>query len=376
MATRFSWQRLYSVARKEVIHILRDRQTLLMTLFFPIIELVMLGYAIDTNVRNINTVLLDQSQTQESRALRQKFENSDDFNIVALVRSDAELQDWIVRGKARVGIKIPENYARELAAGQTAEFQVLVDGTVSSVAGEAMGTANAIALRESLIRVLGSGTGARLLPIEAKPRVLFNPDMHSASFFVPGLMVVLCQMMAVTLSANAIVREKEKGTLEQLFMTPVKASELILGKLMPYFVLTFVEFCGIALLARVVFGVPMNGPFLTLLLIAVPFVLSMLAWGLWVSTKVETRDAAMQTAMASIMPCIFLSGYIFPLDSMPAPFWWVAQFIPTTWLIDAARGVILRGASWPELWFHAVVLWTMSLVILGYSAMIFRKRIG
>lgn len=215
-----------------------------------------------------------------------------------------------------------------------------------------------------------------MLPIEAKPRVLFNPDLHSASFFVPGLMVVLCQMMAVTLSANAIVREKEKGTLEQLFMTPVRPSELILGKLTPYFVLTILEFCGIALLARVVFGVPMHGPFTTLLLIAVPFMTSMLAWGLWVSTKVETRDAAMQMAMASFMPCVFLSGYIFPLDSMPTVFWWVGQFIPTTWLIDAARGVILRGASWRELWFHAVVLWAMSVVILVYTATIFRKRVG
>jgi ABC-2 type transport system permease protein len=376
MATCFSWQRLLSVARKEILHILRDRQTLLMTLFFPVVELVMLGYAIDTNVRNINTVVFDQSRTQESRALLRKFENSDDFNLVAVVTSDQELQDWIVRGRARVGLKIPENYARRLQGGMTAQFQVLVDGTVSSVAGEALGTANAIALRESLTKVLGSGTGAQTLPVEARPRVLFNPDMHSASFFVPGLMVVLCQMMAVTLSANAIVREKEKGTLEQLFMTPVRPGELILGKLMPYFVLTFLEFCGIALLARVVFRVPMNGPFLTLLLIAVPFVMAMLAWGLWVSTKVETRDAAMQTAMASMMPCIFLSGYVFPLDSMPPFFWWLAQLIPTTWLIDAARGVILRGASWRELWFHAAVLWSMSLAILVYSAAIFRKRVS
>jgi ABC-2 type transport system permease protein len=281
-----------------------------------------------------------------------------------------------VRGKARVGIKIPEHYSRRLLAGQTAQFQVLVDGTVSSVAGQAMGTSNAIALRDSLERVSGQNPTVQALPVESRPRVLFNPDMHSASFFVPGLMVVLCQMMAITLSANAIVREKEKGTLEQLFMTPVRPGELILGKLMPYFVLTFLEFCGIALFARLVFNVPMNGPFMTLLLITVPFVLTMLAWGLWVSTKVETRDAAMQTAMASIMPCIFLSGYIFPLDSLPGPFWWVAQFIPTTWLIDAARGVILRGASWPELWFHAAVLWAMSIAVLAYSAAIFRKRVS
>jgi ABC-2 type transport system permease protein len=206
-----SLQRLLSVARKEVIHILRDRQTLLMTLFFPVLELVMLGYAIDTNVRNINTVVLDQARTQESRALLRRFENSGDFNLVGLVSSDAEMRDWLVRGKARVGLKVPEDYSRRLQAGQTATFQVLVDGTVSSVAGEALGTANAIALRDSLEKVLGKGTGAQVLPVESRPVVLYNPDMHSASFFVPGLMVVLCQMMAVTLSANAIVREHVQG---------------------------------------------------------------------------------------------------------------------------------------------------------------------
>src|SRR5262249_296356 len=197
----------------------------------------------------------------------------------------------------------------------------------------------------------------------------------SANFFIPGLMVVLCQMMAVTLSANAIVREKEKGTLEQLFMTPVKPGELVLGKMVPYLVMTFTEFCGIALLMRVVFGVPIQGRFMTVWLIALPFVLSMLGLGLWISTKVSTRDAAMQAAIATIMPCVFLSGYVFPLDSVPRFFYWVAQVIPTTWLIDASRGVILRGAGWRELWLHSVVLWAMTLVVVTITALRFHKRV-
>src|SRR5581483_2164529 len=153
---------------------------------------------------------------------------------------------------------------------------------------------NAIALQESLKAVLGGGTP----PIETRPRVLFNPDTRSPNFFIPGLLVVLCQMMAVTLSAGAIVREKEKGTLEQLFMTPVRPGELIVGKMLPYLVLTTVEFCGIAFLMRVVFHVPINGPCWTLLILTLPFILTMLAWGLWVATRVSTREAAMQTARA------------------------------------------------------------------------------
>jgi ABC-2 type transport system permease protein len=367
-----SWQRIHSMARKELLHIIRDRSTLLMTLFFPIVEMIMLGYAIDTNVRNIPTIILDQCKTEESRRLLRSFENSDDFQIVAWAGNDQELTRAIVAGTAHVGIKIPENYSRQLQAGETAQVLIIVDGSVSSVAGEAVNVGNAIALRESLER----GLGGKPLPVEARPRVLFNPDTRSANFFIPGLMVVLSQLMAITLSANAIVREKEKGTLEQLYMTPVRPYELILGKMMPYLVLTFLEFCGIAFLMRTVFAVPINGSFITLLVLTLPFVLTMLGWGLWVSTRVNTREGAMQVAMATVMPCIFLSGYVFPLDSMPAFFWYVAQIIPTTWLIDAARGVILRGAGWSELWGHGLILCLMAAVALAFSSLRMQKRLS
>src|SRR5262245_36657512 len=180
-------RRTWSVARKEVLHILRDRQTLFMTMFFPFVELLMLGYAVDTKVTNIPTVVLDQANTQESHALLRRFENSDDFRIIGVVHSDAELTEALVKGKARVGIKIPEDYSRRLQAGDTAQVQILVDGTVSSVAGEAIGASNGIALSESLERALGNHP----LPVEARPRVLFNPDLKPANFFIPGLMVIL-----------------------------------------------------------------------------------------------------------------------------------------------------------------------------------------
>jgi ABC-2 type transport system permease protein len=189
-------------------------------------------------------------------------------------------------------------------------------------------------------------------------------------------MVVMCQMMAVMLSATSIVREKENGTLEQLFMTPVRPGELILGKLAPYLVLTIVEFCSIAFLMRVFLQVPIHGYFTTLLGLALPFVLAMLGMGLWVSTRASTRDAAMQVSMGTLIPSIFLSGYVFPLDSMPTFFKWMAQLIPTTWMIDAARGVILRGAGWHELQTHALVLWGMAVGILAFSTFKFRERLA
>lgn len=371
MSTLLTLQRTRSIARKEMLHILRDPATLFFALFIPILELFMLGYAIDTNVRHIRTVVLDQARTQESRELLRSFVNTQDFDIVGEVFTDEALSQTIVAGKARVGIKIPEDYSRKLLAGETAQILVLVDGSESSIAAEAVNVSNAIALRESLERMLG----ARPLPVECRPRVLFNPDTRSANFFIPGLMVVMCQMMVVLLSANAIVREKENGTLEQLLMTPLHSSELILGKMLPYLVLTFIEFCCIAFFMRTVFAVPIHGRFVTLLGLTLPFVLTMLGVGLWISTRAGTREAAGQMAMGTVIPSIFLSGYVFPLDSMPQFFWYVAQVIPTTWLIDVARGVILRGAGWTELWPHAIVLWLMALTMLVLSALRFRKQL-
>jgi ABC-2 type transport system permease protein len=366
------WRRFFSVARKEVLHILRDPGTLFFAIFIPILELFMLGYAIDMNVRNIRTVVLDQARTQESAQLLQAFRNTDDFDFIAEVSSDEELHQAIVAGKAHVGIKIPEDYSRKLLAGESAQILIEVDGSVSSVAAEAVNVGNAVALRESLKRVLGD----KPLGVDARPQVLFNPDTRSANFFIPGLLVVMCQLMATQFAANTIVREKMNGTLEQLFMTPVRPRELILGKLTPYLILTFVEMCGIVLLMVLVFRVPINGTFATLMAIAVPFILTTLGLGLWISTKANTTDEAGQLVMGTVMPSIFLSGYVFPVDSMPWIFQQIAWVVPTTWLIDASRGVILRGAGWYELWPNAAVLWTMALIVLMISALSFRKKVG
>jgi ABC-2 type transport system permease protein len=361
-----------SVVRKEFLHIIRDPTTLFFSLFIPIIELFLLGYAIDTNIRHIPTVIFDQAGTQESRMLIDRFTNTDDFDVVGQVYTDDALRESIIAGRAHVGIKIPEDYSRQLMAGQTAQLLILVDGSEASVAAEAVNVSNAIALRESLLQILAG----RSLPVESRPEVMFNPDTRSANFFIPGLLVVLCQVMAVMLTSNSIVREKEQGTLEQLFMTPVRTWELIVGKLIPYLCLTMAEFCVIALLMCTAFQVPIHGAFLTLLGIALPFILGMLGLGLLISTRAATRDASLQLSMGTVIPSIFLSGYVFPIESMPRFFQYLAYAVPTTWMIDASRGVILRGAGWSELREHALVLWVMALVLLVLSMSRFRKRLA
>ncbi|MBX9679202.1 MAG: ABC transporter permease [Gemmataceae bacterium] len=368
----FSMQRTASVARKEMLHILRDPATLFFALFIPVLELFMLGYAIDTNVRNVRTVVCDWARTQESERLVRAFENSETFRVVEIVPTEEELHQRIVAGKARVGILIPADFSRKIEAREPASYLVLVDGSESSIAGEALNVSNALALRDSLTRILTQSE----MPVDVRPQILFNPTTRSANFFIPGLMVVICQMMAIMLSANAIVREKENGTLEQLFMTPVHGAELILGKLIPYLVLALAEFGAILMLMNVAFRVPIHGSVLTLFFLTLPFMFTFLGLGLLISTRVSTREAAGQMAMGTMMPSIFLSGYVFPLDSMPAVFWYVAQVFPTTWLIDGARGVILRGAGMRELWIHAAVLWAMGIALFALAMSKFRKRLS
>jgi ABC-2 type transport system permease protein len=205
--------------------------------------------------------------------------------------------------------------------------------------------------------------------------VLFNPDTRSANFFIPGLMVVMCQMMSTMLSANAIVREKELGTLEQLYMTPVGRGELILGKMSPYIALTTFEFCFIAFLMWSIFRVPIHGVFATLVLISIPFFLANLGVGLWISTKAATREASGQMAMGTFLPSIFLSGYVFPIDSMPWLLKPLSYCFHTTWMIDASRSVVLRGGGWRELWQHAAILWIMAAGALTFGALQVKKRL-
>lgn len=363
-----AWQRTRFIAYKETLHILRDPQTLFFTLFIPLAEMFLLGYAINTNVRDVRTAVVDFCMTQESRILVAQFENSGDFMVVEQLLSEKEATAALIDGRVQVAIIIPPDFSQQLESGQMAPFALLVDGTVSSVASAAVSVGNALALRFSIDREQSRASGTRLGSVEARPQVLFNPDTRSANFFLPGLMVVIAQMMATVLSATAIVREKESGTLEQFYMTPVRRKEVIFGKLIPYITLTMIEFCIMMLVMRFVFRVPIAGHVVNLLALLFPFTLTMISFGLLISTKADTRDAAGQMAMGTIIPSIFLSGYVFPVDSMPYVFKMISQLIPTTWLIDASRGVILRGSDWNALWLHAVVLWSMAIAATCIAA--------
>ncbi len=361
---------LWPVCRKEFTHISRDPMTLFFALAIPLLQMFLLGYAVDTNIRQIPTVVLDESRTQESRQFLDKMAASDVFRITRVVDSNDELYGDMRAAKARVGIKIPYDYARRLQNNTTATVLVLVDGSDSSLAGQAVNTSTGVAMQLSLSQLLGNGT----LPIEVRPSVLYNPATRSANFFVPGLIAVLLQMMVILMIALSLVRERERGTLEQLTMTPVAPLGLMVGKMIPYGVLAFGELCVILTIMRVVFRVPIHGNVFLLLAMALPFLLTVMGVGLLISTRAHTQAEAFQLAMGTILPSVFLSGYIFLLETMPPFFRAISTLIPTTYFIRILRGIILRGAGFTDLWMNAVVLTAMGCAAIVLAAWQFVKQ--
>lgn len=362
-----------AVFYKEALHVRRDFATLFFSLIIPILQMFLLGFAIDTNVRQINTVVYNADGHRESRELLDRLRNSDTFHLARFVNNDHDLNDAIVSGQCRVGVKIPADYSDKLLHQMGAQVLVLIDGSDSSVAGQAINVTTAIGLDESLRRVLTKGDAA--FAVEMRPKVLFNPDSRSPNFFLPGLTAVLLLNVTTFLTAFSIVREKERGTLEQLFVTPVRPMGLLLGKLLPYLAIGFFELCMILFFMRFVFLVPIHGNVLLLAFLSLPYIFVSLSLGILISSKAGTQAQAMQLAFLTILPSIFFSGYIFPRETMPRFFYILSYFVPATYFIDITRGIILRGAGWAHLWSDAVALFVMGALLLVIAARRFHNKI-
>lgn len=373
------FQGFTAVFYKEVRQMRRDRMALLFALLMPVMQMVILGGGIDTNIRQVKTAVYDASGSSlessvpgssVSRAFVDRLRNSDTFRVYKYVHSDAELTEEMVSGRASVGVKVPGNFDRDLLKGNQAQVMVLVDGSDSSVAGQAVNVANSLGLDESLRRMLPAGEKA---PIEIRPKMMFNPASRSPNFFLPGLMAVLLIMVTVMLTAFSMVREKERGTIEQLLVTPIRPVGLMLGKIMPYFVTGIIEFLVILLFMRFVFRVPMHGSVLVLTLLTTCYLFVNLAIGMLISCKANSQAEALQFSMLTMLPSIFLSGFMFPRETMPTVFYTLSHFIPATYMMQVARGVILRGAGLNELWLNGVILFVMGVALLLAAARRFSR---
>jgi ABC-2 type transport system permease protein len=298
--------------------------------------------------------------------------NSDTFHVVRYAGSDPELNEAIIAGVARVGIKVPVDFSERMSHQMGAQVLVLIDGSDSSVASQAINVSTAIGLDESLRRVLPARTA---LPIEMRPKVLFNPDSRSPNFFLPGLTAILLMNITTILSAFSIVREKERGTLEQLFVTPVRPLGLVLGKLLPYLGIAFFELCLIVLLMRTTFQVPIHGSIGLLAFLSVPYIFVSLSLGILISSKANSQSEAMQLAFLTFLPSMYFSGFIFPRETMPRVFYAFSYLVPATYYINITRGIILRGAQLSHLWRDAATLFAMGIGLLLIAARRFQHKI-
>ncbi len=363
-----------AVLRKEAKQMARDRGTLQFAFAVPVFQLIMFGL-IDTNVRHVPTVVYDQSRSQESRALVQQFETTGYFDVVHWAGSRAELRETIVAAHAQVGIEIPPDYARRILERQPADFLVLIDGSDSSISSQTLGAANGVALSNSVGDLLLQ-SGWQDLPFRVHPVLLFNPDSRSANLLIPGLVAILLTFSGTILAAFAIVRERERGTLEQLMVTPVSPLGVVLGKLLPYLGLAFVQLIVVLLLMTTVFGVPIHGNVFLLLALSVVYVFCLLSLGLMISSRARTQTEAIQMAQAFLLPSVMLSGYIFPLSSLPAPIRVISHLLPATYFIQISRGIIIRGAGFMDLWESVAALLAIAAVLVSLSTRAFRKTLS
>jgi len=376
-----------AILLKEFVHIRRERSTLFFMLVIPALQTMIFGFAIDTQIENIPTAVYDMDGRQHSRELVESFVNTRKFRIVERVHDDESFRRSLSSGRVRVGLRIPPNYSDQLLLGEQASVQVLIDGSDSQAATTALNAANLLGLNQSIRIARGMGeamprvpardaTGHASLPVEIRPRLLYNPNLESAHFFVPGLVGIILQLVTLFLTSFAIVREREMGTLEQLFVTPVGRVGLMLGKLAPYALVGFVETLIVLTLMVYVFGVPINGSLFLLMTLACLFLVCSLGLGLFVSTIAKTQVSAMQFAFMLMLPSVLLSGFMFPREEMPLPIYLVTFCIPVTYFIEILRGVVLRGSDLIDLAPHVFGLSICCLVILSLSVMRFRKQLA
>ncbi len=372
---RAPFRGLNAILFKEFITVLRDPMTLFFMLFPPLIEMVAFGYALDNDVKHMKMIVLNEDRTVESRQLLDRFVNTETFRIVGEVQDIDSLASEIRKGHAYVGLQIPPHFTRDLRGGQSAQVQMLIDGSNSTIALQALNTALGLTLSQSM-EVMMKDIGRRAPPIEVRPQILYNPTMRSPNFFVPGVIGVVLQIGTTFATAMAVVRERERGTLEQLLVSPLSRWGLMLGKLVPYLCIGMLMAILLFGIMRFVFAVPIAGSVIAMMVATFIYVFALLSLGLLVATKAENQMQALQMSMTFIMPSVFFSGFIFPRETMPWIFYAIGSILPTTYFIDLMRAIILRGARFFEYWPSLAIMSGMAVFLFCVCSLRFRKKIG
>jgi len=361
----------WAMLRKEFIQMRRDRLTLGMMVGIPAIQLALFGFAIQTEVRHLPTLVLDDARTRESRELVSTLVNSTYFDVVEQVRSREEIADRIGRGEAAAAVIIPATFSRDLKRRRGAEAQVIVDAADPLSSQAAMQGAALVGLRFRP----GAVNATAATPVEVRVRPWYNPMLSSSTYIVPGIIGVLLSMTMIIINAMAVVRERERGTLEQLIVTPINRTSLMLGKIIPFLLVGYVQMSVVILLGRLLFDIPIRGDLTTLYLLAFPFIVASLGLGLFFSTLVKTQAQAMQAGFLFILPNILLSGFMFPRAAMPHLAQWIGLALPLTFFLEVLRGVLLRGIGASALVPEFAALCGFAVVIVAMSVRRFHKTL-
>ena len=372
--------RLISIIRKEFIQITRDKRTLVIILVIPIMQLFLLGYSATNDVRNVPLAVFDQCRCAESRSLLDAYQVADYFRLAYIVNSENDIRGLIERGNIRAGLIIPPDYNTALAQGN-AEVAFILDGSDATAGTTALSAATLIgqshATRLMLQKLESSGLDASNFqpPLQVRTDVWYNPDLVSSYFMIPGVIGMILYAITSILTATSVVRERERGTIEQLIVTPIRPWELVVGKVLPYIILAFIDTLEVLALGHWWFGVPVRGDLGLILACSGLLVLSGLGIGLFASTIANTQQEAMLTVWMTLLPSIFLSGFFFPIDAMPKVLQWVSYIIPLRYYLIIIRALLIKGVGVAPIWSEILALTIFGIAIMGAASFRFRKRL-
>ena len=372
--------RLSSIIRKEFIQILRDPRTLLLVLVIPIMQLFLLGYAATNDVRNIPLAVFDQDRSSAARALLDAYRSADYFIVAYDVDSEEEIMNLVDRGDARAGLIIPPDYSQQLNERGSAQVVFILDGSDPSVASTSLSAAqligqnHATTILEQRLQWLGQSEAIQP-PVEVSTQVWYNPDLESAYFMIPAVIGVILFALTSILTASAIVRERERGTIEQLIVTPIRPWELIVGKLLPYVILAFLNTLEVLAIGHWWFKVPIRSDLSLILALSGLFLITSLGIGLLASTFANTQQEAMLIVWFALLPSIFLSGFFFPLEAMPQILQWISYLMPLRYYLIIIRSLMLKGVGLEALWPEVIALAVFGFALMAAAARRFRKRL-
>ena len=371
---------ILSILWKEFLQLRRDPKLFPVIFISPILQLLLLGYAANLDVKNIPSVICDMDRSAVSRAFIDDFVNSGYFSVEARVEGMDEIDPYLDNGDAVMAFVIPRGFGDKMAARREASVMLIADGSESQSASISVNYGTMIAAKYSQKVILESfervkGLGLKPVLVNAEVRAWYNPELKSRNFMVPGVLGLILMIMTTSLASQGIVREREMGTMEQLIVTPIRPYQLIVGKLLPFVLIGLVDATFVITMARGWFGIPVRGSVPLLFALCLAFMLNTLGMGLFVSTISRTQQQAMLTSLFIIMPQMMLSGFVFPIENMPKLFQFVTHIIPLRYFFVIIRGIMLKGAGWPELWPQAAALLVLGTIILALSVARFHKKL-